>query len=339
MTRRIAVIGAGLAGAACARRLAAAGEEVVVFEREAAPGGRLATRRLKTPFGPAAFDDGAQYLTTRSNDFAALMTGWVGAGAVEPWDARLVTLDARGRSRPFSAMAWTGTPSMDALVAEALRGLNVRCGMEATDILGDPALWRIRFADGSENGFYSDVVVATPGRIARDLLVNAAPLQASAAENTRTAPCWAVGLAFAGPFEAPFEAAKFADGPLAWCARDSSKPGRSGPETWVLHAAPDWSEAAARAAPADVARDLVAAFHERVRAPAPAWSSARFWRDAQVERAVGSPFGWDRALRIGSCGDWYLGARAELAWESGEALGSAMAEIENEAPIPDLLER
>ena len=39
-----------------------------------------------------------------------------------------------------------------------------------------------------------------------------------------------------------FETIKYEkDGPLAWIARNSSKPGRDGSEAWVLHAGPAWS--------------------------------------------------------------------------------------------------
>lgn len=41
--RRFAVVGAGIAGVACARTLLQAGHAVTVFEREAAPGGRMAS--------------------------------------------------------------------------------------------------------------------------------------------------------------------------------------------------------------------------------------------------------------------------------------------------------
>jgi len=39
-TDRVVVVGAGLAGLSCALRLAGAGREVIVIEREAVPGGR-----------------------------------------------------------------------------------------------------------------------------------------------------------------------------------------------------------------------------------------------------------------------------------------------------------
>ncbi len=42
--------------------------------------------------------------------------------------------------------------------------------------------------------------------------------------------------------EALFEARRFGGGKaLAWVARETSKPGRTGPEAWVVHANPAWS--------------------------------------------------------------------------------------------------
>ena len=64
-----AVIGAGLAGIACARRLRAAGLDVGVFDQGRRPGGRLATRDGEQ----AAFDHGAQYFTVRDAGFAELV--------------------------------------------------------------------------------------------------------------------------------------------------------------------------------------------------------------------------------------------------------------------------
>jgi len=55
--RRVAVVGAGIAGITAARTLAQAGWHVIVFEKSRGAGGRIATRR--TEWG--GFDHGAQF--------------------------------------------------------------------------------------------------------------------------------------------------------------------------------------------------------------------------------------------------------------------------------------
>ncbi|WP_296703062.1 NAD(P)-binding protein [Thiocapsa sp. UBA6158] len=79
---RIAVIGSGMAGLACARRLTEAGHAPVVFDKGRGIGGRLATRR--TPEG-WQFDHGAQYITTSSPGFQALLEQAERAGAAARW--------------------------------------------------------------------------------------------------------------------------------------------------------------------------------------------------------------------------------------------------------------
>ena len=89
--RHYAIVGAGMAGVACARTLLQAGHRVTVFEKSPGAGGRMATR--ETPLG--GFDHGAQYFTVRDPRFArALETV---PGLVRPWSARSVrVLDALG---------------------------------------------------------------------------------------------------------------------------------------------------------------------------------------------------------------------------------------------------
>jgi predicted NAD/FAD-dependent oxidoreductase len=326
MAQRAAVIGAGIAGAACARRLAAAGWEVELFDEGVKPGGRLSTLKFETPIGPLRFDAGAQYITARSDEFSAKVRRWIADGFAEPWGGRLAAIDEKGTSKPLTALSYVGKPDMGSVVEAELKGLNVRQDVRVAKVQGEPNLWRLIFADGSERGFFHAVVAATPGETAADLLMEAAPNQASAARRVRIAPSWAAMVAFDRPIEAPYDGVQIARGPISWAARDGSKPGRDGAETWVIHAAPGWSFEYDKIEPEDAASRLVDAFRRRLKTPDPVWKSAVRWKFAQVERAVGSPFGWDAALKVGSCGDWYLGPRVELAWQSGYGLAHAVIE-------------
>ena len=112
--KKIAVIGAGMAGVTCARTLAQAGHQVTIFEKNQTIGGRMARRN--SPFG--AFDTGAQYFTVRDPRFErALQTV---PGLCKPWSANTVrVLDAQGRvtesDLPPQEAHWVPAPTMDAL--------------------------------------------------------------------------------------------------------------------------------------------------------------------------------------------------------------------------------
>ncbi|KAG1659540.1 hypothetical protein FOA52_016163 [Chlamydomonas sp. UWO 241] len=97
--REVAVVGGGLAGAACAWRLSQAhGVSVTLFDLgRRAPGGRVTTKRL--PLQPGAsgtlqFDVGAQFFTASDPRVRAVLEHPSLAGCVAPWAPRLAHIDA-----------------------------------------------------------------------------------------------------------------------------------------------------------------------------------------------------------------------------------------------------
>src|SRR5687768_15077050 len=77
----VVVIGAGVAGLACARALRDAGVPVRVLERAAAPGGRLGGDVLDG----RPVDLGAAYFTASDPGFAAVVSRWQERGLAHPW--------------------------------------------------------------------------------------------------------------------------------------------------------------------------------------------------------------------------------------------------------------
>ena len=110
MPTQVAVVGAGMAGAACARHLADRGLSVSLFDKGRSVGGRLAQRRV----GDAVFDHGAQYIGVRDPGFAAVARTWCAGGLAagrdlapcyRPW---LVIVFGRGRSALHAGAARRG---------------------------------------------------------------------------------------------------------------------------------------------------------------------------------------------------------------------------------------
>ncbi|MCU0921096.1 MAG: NAD(P)-binding protein [Burkholderiaceae bacterium] len=86
----VAVVGAGIAGAACAQQLAAAGCSVQVVDKGRGVGGRLATRRLQWLDAQglqrtARLDHGAPAFAARDAAFRQYLAGAAQSGLVLPW--------------------------------------------------------------------------------------------------------------------------------------------------------------------------------------------------------------------------------------------------------------
>jgi hypothetical protein len=317
--RTAAVIGAGLAGLACARRLAAAGVAVSVFDKGRAAGGRLATRRAESEAGlHLGFDHGAQYLTARGAAFGAVL-----AAHAVPWPA---VTDRAG--------AFVGSPGMSTLPRALAAGLTLSASRTVVSVTREGEGWRVHHHAGDlargpapatapdAAGPFDAVAVAVPHPQAAPLLPAALAARLAA---VTVAPCWALLAAFAAPLPLPGTLRPGA-GPLVWAARDSAKPGRTaGAECWVAHAGPAWTREHLELTPDEVTPLLLTALAAATGAlPPVSYAAAHRWRYALVEAPLGEPCLVDPALRIGAAGDWCLGPRAEHAWDSGTALAEAL---------------
>ena len=305
----IAIIGAGLAGLACAEALAAAGRSVTLIDKGHRPGGRMTTRRVATPRGETGFDHGAQYFSARDPAFRAKVESWREARLVASWPAA-------------GPEALVGTPGMSAPVAAMAAGLDVRTMLRVDRLDPDAEGWRL-FGEGVETSLFEAVVVSVPAEQVAALVGPFDKMMAARAEATRSAPCWTLMAAYADRLPILADVMK-EQGPIGWAARNRAKPGRSGCESWVIQGSPDWSRVHLEDDPSDATTLLLDAFAQAAGTPLPPPISVvpHRWRYAMCGRPPDGEAGpmWNAALRLGVCGDWTIGPRLEAAWLSGDRL-------------------
>jgi len=349
--------GRGLGGRVCSRRVDGGGG-----------GDGAAAAEL-------SFDHGAQYLSPKPAPFAALLAELEAAGALARWHGAVGDINASGSGvldlgsfRPGGKALYVGSPSNSAFG----RALAARCGpgrlsahtaVRAHGLALEPATgrWRLRVrpaAAGDSGGPASEpwpeafdgVVSALSANSTVRLLgggdggdgdAAAAPAIAAAAAGVRSNVCWALMLALRRPSGLPLDGALIAGGgPLAWIARNSSKPGRARPagdawvETWVIHASPEWSNARRDARREQVAAELLAAFahaapcvREAIEGGGgrPPLALAHRWNNAYpLNPLTAPPPAEPGAPRLVACGDWAAGPRVGDAYASGLAAAESL---------------
>ena len=210
---------------------------------------------------------------------------------------------------------------MNAPVQRMSDGQAVHWSTRVTRIEKLDAGWRV-ISDRGDAVDLDLVVVATPAEQASILLASVAPDLAARAGTTPSAPCWTVMLAFPDAVAVAQDCWRSED-IIGWAARNSAKPGRAGPESWIMQAGPDWSRRHVEAAPEWVAATLKGALSQMlgVSLPPIIGESCHRWRFAR-SGAEGSGALFDRDRRLGLCGDWLIGPRVEAAWLSGVALAA-----------------
>lgn len=313
MIADVVIVGAGLAGIACARRLVGQGMSVVLFDKGRKPGGRLSTRRA----GEMTFDHGAPFFTALDDGFAKVVESWAQAGWVSRWHGRFVSVEPQGRE-DWSIEPWVGVPTMSALPRGLAEGLEVRAPLRIASIEAEEDGWRLIDEDGEPVGTASTVIVNTPAGQAAPLLHGGLQAQAVAAGDAMD-PCWTVMVVPTEPWDPGFDAARYRQGALSHVTAQSTKPGRDEAAGWVLHASGAWT----RAHWDDAAEAVVEALCDAAGIPqAHAFAKAHRWRYARAREGVEGACLWDVDARMGACGDWCGGPGLEGAWRSGEAMAA-----------------
>lgn len=307
----ILVIGAGLAGLACAQELAASGARVIVLDKGRGPGGRMAARRVEIAGETVSFDHGAQFFTARDSAFIAAVEGWAAAGVAARWPAA-------------GADAWVGVPGMNAPIRALATGLDVRWGVRAERLVRTAMGWQAETDTGAFTA--GRVMVAVPAEQAAVLLAEPAPDLAALAASVTSAPCWAVMAGFAAPLDGP-DVFRSDTAPISWAARNSAKPARAAPEAWVIHASPARSRELVDRPKDEVAQILLADFFAASgrAVQAPVHLDAHRWLYAQPQALAGEGARYDAGLGLGVAGDWLHSPRIEGAWLSGRALARQAA--------------
>ena len=301
-----AIIGAGMAGLACADHLTDAGHSVSLFDKGRGPGGRMSSRRLQTALGEVSIDYGAQYFTARDPAFKRLVGTWADLGIAAPWP-------------PAGADAWVGVPRMSAIVKRMASGHSVAWDHLIKGACRTGSKWWLTSASG-QIGPFDAVVLAIPAEQAAAIVSLHDFAMARIALMARSQPCWAGMFVFDRQLDGVPAVIRNA-GDIAWAAHNSAKPGRTGPEAWIVQATAAWSDAKLEEPPGEIAEQLLMKLAEATgRAlPQPVAAVAHRWRYA-LSAGTGDGAMWNPELALGVCGDWLLGPRVECAWLSGRML-------------------
>lgn len=346
-TPHIAVIGAGIAGAACTASLLAAGLSVTVFDKSRGVGGRMATRRVPAEGAGCAdgaewqFDHGAQHIQACSPRFKAALRRAAQAGVVHAWQPRVHA----AWPAPLHRESWvpTGVGSapgqMPALARHLLGHATLHLEWPVQRLERDRNGWTVVGPEARRAGPFDQVVVAVPPSQAAPLLAGHHDAWAEQLGAWPMLPCWTL-MAVTQAVDWPWDACEPRAGhPLAWLARNDRKPGRVAPHdqaVWVAQASASWSAAHIDASPAAVQAALSQALASLLPAGAPPqwiYRTVHRWRyAAPAGTTTADPCWWDARQGLAVCGD-FLGGRAaggvEAAWRSGdEAADTLLAALE-----------
>lgn len=331
-TAHVAVIGAGIAGAACAASLRRGGLKVSVFDKSRGPGGRMATRRAVWTDAegrdhPALFDHGVPLFGAGRARFRAMLARAQQAGAALPWHPLVRATWPQAPLRD----GFVATPTQPALARYLLGDTPVHTTHAVTALQRHRGAWRLLFDDGSSAGGFGQVVLALPPAQASAVLAGPHAAWSRKLAALPMHACWTL-MAVTDDVDWPWDMAFPDRGPLARVLRNDRVPGREAPRgiaTWVAQASPEWSAEHLEDEAEDVQAALLRALAEQLPGgvfPGLHHSAVHRWRYAMPAGAGDSvDCWWDGQRGLGVCGDFLGAGDVEAAWQSGDEMACTLA--------------
>ncbi|MEH0973247.1 FAD-dependent oxidoreductase [Micromonospora sp. CPCC 205546] len=304
------VVGAGIAGVACATELARAGIPVQIRERARVPGGRMASRR----FDGRPADTGAAYFTVDDPDFAGVAHEWRSAGLAREWTDTFVAYGVDGRREVPGPMRWAAPRGLRSLVEHLARELPVTVNRLVLGVEPGPVV------DGAP---CEAVVLAMPGPQAALLLDPALTAATRATQAQRWSPSLAGVLRFPTRRWPAFRGAFVNDHPLLnLLCDDGDRRGDDAP-VLVAHTTPEFA-AGHLAQPTAAGPAIEEAVRDLLGLPEPAEHvHVHRWTYAKPTAGPGGTYHLD-ADGVGLAGDAFGKPRVQSAWLSGRDLGRAL---------------
>lgn len=323
---KIAIIGAGISGLACATTLQNAGLEVTVFEKSRGVSGRMSTRINEG----WQCDHGAQYFTASNALFAAEVQRWHEAGVAQLWQPRLKMFDGlKFSDKTSSKHRYVGVPRQTSPAKFLAQNLNLLTSTTINKVELIDHQWQLSSKEHGElNHAFDALILAMPAPQAKVLLELSAPKLAKVAAGVVMQGCWTLMCCFNNKLELPFDGLFVQNSLLSWVARDSAKPNRNldnntYSELWVLHASSEWSENHIDENADIVAEKMISEFI-RLGGAIPQGYTTHLWRYADCANYSTLGCIWDSEMQIGLCGDWLNSGKVQGAWLSGQLLAEQL---------------
>ncbi|NDI01568.1 MAG: FAD-binding protein [Actinobacteria bacterium] len=301
-----AIVGAGISGLIAAKRLADAGISTMVFDKGRSVGGRLATRRI----GEARLDHGAQFMTARSESFAAQLEDWQQRGLADIWCHGFESDDGHPR--------WIGVNGMNSLAKDLAKDIDVRVDHRVFSTTWEQNEWSVT-CDDAQTVTASTLVLTAPIPQSFSFVfetVETLPRELWSADHDRTI---ALLAALDGPSALIGSGARHEPSDDIAFVVDHAVKGISPVPAITMNTSPEWSERFWDS-PTD---EIEAALSELI---APFLGSAHVveqqvkkWRFATPRAAWSTPCWSDDDFQLVVAGDAFGGPRVEGAFLSGVA--------------------
>ena len=317
---KIAIIGAGMAGLTTAHALGDYAK-VTVFEKSKGPGGRLSTRHHES----FAFDHGAQFFTSKTDEFTRFIRPFIEKGIITRWQPSIASytnnhIDERTHWETDQPH-YIGVPSMNEIAKQLSQNLSISYDTHINKLERIHHKWHMTDDKKNQSDTYDWIILTAPAPQSAALLPPSVAFYEDVKSYSMTS-CYAMMAGFRHITQLSFDAAKNNHSAIKWVCLNHLKPGRNHLPSLLLHTNENWAkqhinddhslivELLSREASSMLGIDFSKADYLR----------AHRWLYAGTSHTSAQGFFIDNKRSIGACGDWCTEGSVEGAFTSASML-------------------
>ena len=318
MSNKIAIIGAGFSAAVFSVLIQ--GSDLKIFDKGRGPGGRSSSRRVDNI---GIFDHGLQFINSENTEFINFLkknlSNWI-----KEWNGDFIDFD-KNQILPKSSK-YIGINGNNDFVKKLI-SIPSYYKKELLKISKKSGEWLLEFTDKSQE--------------MADILVLTIPME----QCKNITQSLNINFLFKGSMEPnittmiAFESTKFiktsgylfkTNNILGWAANESSKSRLANTDSlqlWTLQSSTSFADANCKNFKIEklsVMNRMITEFSNILGIPDMKiiHKDAHSWLYAYKKDVFKKEFFWDDQLKLGICGDWMCGSKAEDAWRSASMLAN-----------------
>ncbi len=322
--KKVAIIGAGIAGLTVGNILQSQGIEVELFDKGRSVGGRTSSRRTDWGY----LDHGCQYIKIKDPLFQEFLSPWQDLliewqGNFYRWQDGVQTPLTAGDSPRYVPMT-----AMNRLAKAIASNLNVKVSTRIVKLVKNSTGWLLEDQDGNQYGEYDFVVITAPPIQTQDLLARHNTPIVEEISKIEMLPCFTLMLTLAEEIKFDFNGIEFEHPILGWIAINNTKPNRGERTSLVIQSNFTWADAHVdddremiQQTLKNTASEILNQNWQQLEA---LYETVHLWRYAIPSQSNENKYYLDTNNSIAVCGDWCFKPKAEGAFLSGYHLSHTL---------------
>ena len=320
MNKKIAVIGAGLAGITFASIMKDK-FNVKIFEKSRGIGGRMSTRK-ETPF---IFDHGTQFFKIKTTECKEFFSQLFTQEIIQPWSFKLAYFEGN-HLREIKIIKnadkfYVGVPNMDSILKYISRDCNVILNTKIEKIKRKNEKWELYDQNKQSCGIYDWVILTLPAEQSLDLISHKTSFYPYV-KKIKMKGCYSLMVGMNKSLQLGFDAAFIENKDIAWLALNNSKPSRTKNHCLLVNSSYDYATKNIDTPKDKVLEHLLNISCNLINYDLFKSSFIKIhqWRYVEAECSPKENYFIDYENKIAVCGDWLINSRVEGAFLSANEL-------------------